>query len=149
MGSFGQTSLNQKISCKCTFKFNLPDSIMKIRILFDWGGGGGWIRDNQLIEDEKRLPISKYRKLVHNGEQVIKIFWLWWKALQLVLLTLNSLGHILLGGNESCGTRPPVLNLSSNFFKNNMLTAVEEAAIFMWFFWMPLIVLSNNWLLWV
>jgi hypothetical protein len=111
---------------------------------------GGWIlRDNQLVEDEETLPIRKYRKLVRNGEQVIKICWLWWKALQLVLLTLNNLGHILLGGNESCGTRPPVLNLSSNFFKNNMLTAVEEAAIFMWFFWMPLIVLSNNWLLWV
>jgi hypothetical protein len=24
MGSFGQTSLKQKISCKCTFKSNLP-----------------------------------------------------------------------------------------------------------------------------
>jgi hypothetical protein len=64
-----------------------------------------------VVEFEDGLPIGGQRKRVQEGDKDVLV--LGWKALQLVLLLLNGLAHILLGGDEGRSTRQPVLYLKA------------------------------------
>jgi hypothetical protein len=64
-----------------------------------------------VVEFEDGLPVGGHRKRVQDGDKDVLV--LGWKALQLVLLLLNGLAHILLGGDEGRSTRQPVIYLEA------------------------------------
>ncbi len=103
------------IIVKSVTKFNLLDSLMKTRILFGYWG----------MDPQRRPAHWRWGKAACQRWQKACLEWRLGHQIFLALvespkwLKLNSFGHVLLGGNESCSIRQLLLNLCHFFSKNN------------------------------